>query len=150
MAERASRQLTPVTRGSSDTEPVDVEMTIRCARPACRQEFKRSTGLGRRRQYCGDTCRGNAEKEYRRAKAVVEQYESLLEQARADVATFGRDVEGDRPSTPDEDRYLTGVARDAWNRAQGAVSFAPAGDARVLDVLRDLVEATQPLLGTAR
>src|SRR4051812_98773 len=79
-----------------DPEPLDdqdgvvLELHDRCARPRCRNEFKRSAVRGRRQQYCTEMCRGIAEKEYKQAKATVAHYQRLLKDARYDLAAFGR------------------------------------------------------------
>ena len=121
-------------------EDITLELTDRCARPHCRREFKRSAGIGRRRQYCSDTCRGNSEREYKRAKAVVAQYEIMLRDAQADVAAFGRSSD-DYVVVSDSDRHTAlEAARQSWSSARGAIKFARPGDEQVLDVLVDLVD----------
>lgn len=42
-----------------------------CARPMCRKEFRQSAGRGRRRDYCSETCRRLADRDYKRAKVAT-------------------------------------------------------------------------------
>lgn len=137
-----SEQVAPST--VSLVQPSDedfaLELTDRCARPHCRREFKRSTGLGRRRQYCSDTCRGNAEREYKQAKAVVTQYERMLRDARVDVAAFGRSNDEYVVVSESDHNAAFEAARRSWLVARGAAKFARPGDEQVLEVLLSLVD----------
>lgn len=134
-----------------DDDGIVLELHDRCARPRCRNEFLRSAGRGRRKQYCSDICRGVAEKEYKQAKATVIHYERLVREARYDLAAFGRAADDVIvPSTPEEQNASLTAARSEWDRAQGAVQFARPGDEQVLDVLRRLVEAVGPILDADR
>lgn len=143
-SEAVARQ--PAT-ADADHSDEGLELTFRCARPRCRSEFTRTVGVGRRRQYCSDICRGVAEKEYKQAKAALMHYERLLEQARADLAAFGRDLEsGATASGPPDDARVAARARGSWDHARGVSEFASAGDPRILDVLRDLVSSVEPLV----
>lgn len=131
--------VTPAAGIDVETE----ELWDRCARPACRRNFQRGTDRGRPREYCSDTCKKNADREYKKAQAAVPHFEKLLTQARADVAAFGRPAEGRPAADPGDD---LAAAVGAWRHAGGAVEFAQPGDLRLHEVLRDLVEALDPIL----
>lgn len=130
-------------------------LTCRCARPACRREFRREVTRGRPQLYCSETCRGNADREYRAARTVVAHYEDALELARADVAAFGRNPDsGDSGDSGvmtagDRDAALA-TARETLAHARAVAEYAPAEDPRVRDVLRELVAAVHPILARAR
>jgi hypothetical protein len=133
-------------------------LTCRCARPACRREFRREVTRGRPQLYCSETCRGNADREYRAARTVVAHYEDALELARADVAAFGRDPDsGDNGDSGDSGVMTAGdrdaalaTAREALAHARAVADYAPAEDPRVRDVLRELVAAVHPILARVR
>ncbi|WP_091730790.1 hypothetical protein [Nocardioides scoriae] len=115
------------------------ELWDRCARPACREQFQRSTERGRPREYCSDTCKKVADREYKQAQGAVVHYDKLLRQARSDVAAFGRgDQEGPGASAIDPVQQRT-RAREAWQHARAVAAYATASDPRILDVLSNLV-----------
>ena len=137
----------PVAESAADAGDEALELTFRCGRPRCRNEFTRRVGVGRRRQYCSDICRGVAEKEFKQAKAAVAHYERLLEQAKSDLAAFGRDPEGDGAVVmPGDAARAAERARGSWQHARGVAEFAAEGDPRVLEVLRDLVASVAPIV----
>lgn len=140
--EGQERDLRPVD-STAPTESDPAELTDRCARPRCRREFKQLATRGRRREYCSDTCRGNAEREFKQAKAAEAHYARLLGQAAADLAAFGRtETPSERPSTAAD----PSSAREAWATARTASQFAEPGDVRLHAILTDLVDALRPLL----
>ena len=119
----------PDSESAEDDDGVVLELHDRCARRRCRNEFKRSAGRGRRKQYCTEMCRGIAEKEYKQAKATVAQYQRMLKDARYDLAAFGRTADDVIvPATPEEQDASLSAARSEWQRAQGAVQSARPGD----------------------
>jgi len=63
--------------GADELPDDDFEFADYCARPMCRKEFRQSAGRGRRRDYCSETCRRLADRDYKRAKALVEHFERL-------------------------------------------------------------------------
>lgn len=141
----------PDSDQAGDDDGVVLELHDRCARPRCRNEFKRSAGRGRRQQYCTEMCRGIAEKEYKQAKATVTQYERMLRDARYDLAAFGRAADDVIvPSTPEEQDAARDMALGELQQARGAVQFARPDDEGVLDVLRRLVTAVGPVLDPQR
>lgn len=141
MAESARiRSSLEVIEGEADAP----ELTTRCSRPQCRDEFKIKVAPGRRRQYCSVTCRSIAEKEYKQALAAVTLYEGLLEDARNDAAAFGRSGDGnERSRTPEEYELAAQRARTAWASAETALQFAQPGDERLHHVLQKLVNSLE-------
>lgn len=120
------------------------ELTTRCSRPTCREEFPIKVTPGRRQQYCSVTCRSKAEKEYKQALSAVSHYERLLEDARNDAAAFGRAGDGnDRPRTSEEDELAARRAHAAWSSAQTAIGFAQPGDERLHEILHNLVRSLE-------
>lgn len=141
----------PPAVGDGRLEEV-ASLTCRCARPACRREFRREVTRGRPQLYCSETCRGNADREYRAARTVVAHYEDALELARADVAAFGRNPDsGDSGvvTAGDRDAALA-TARETLAHARAVAEYAPAEDPRVRDVLKELVAAVHPILARVR
>jgi hypothetical protein len=114
-----------------------------CARPSCRQEYRRVTQPGRRQAYCSPICRRAAEKEIRQLRARLTHFESVVEQARIDLAAHGRtDDEGD-PSSSDP----TMTASKAVARAGGVLRFVGSSEDPLADELRALHDAVLPLVG---
>ena len=140
----------PRLHATTDTEsPVDdgdFDLVDYCARPMCRKEFRQSVGRGRRRDYCSETCRRLADRDYKRAKATVEHFERLAERSRHDVRAFGRaadELDGDLMVGADVARERAGAA---IARAQAVLQFAGDADPRLVGELRYLLEAVRPAL----
>ena len=122
----------------------DFEFADYCARPMCRKEFRQSTGRGRRRDYCSEACRRLADRDYKRAKAMVESFERLARRSRHDVLAFGRTADdiGDDGSISDDvalERATAGIAR-----ARAVLQFASDAEPRLVAELRGLCEAVTP------
>jgi hypothetical protein len=117
-----------------------------CGRLTCRKPIVQSAGRGRRREFCSETCRRGADREYKRAKAMVEHFETNLSRTRYEVAAYGRKAEVDGGfRSPADDAVILETARVALARADGILEFVPGGDDRFLGELRRLAEAVRPL-----
>lgn len=143
--EQVSAHLQQVSTG--DSVDVELDLVTYCARPMCRAEFRQNVGRGRRRDYCSETCRRLADRDYKRAKAMVAHFEELAARYRHDVAAFGR--AGDELNEPghrsplDTDRAQ---ARAALARAGAVLEFAADQDDRLLTELRVLHDAVAPVV----
>jgi hypothetical protein len=125
----------------------DFDVVEYCGRLSCRKPIVQTVGRGRRREFCSDTCRRGADREYKRAKALVETFERNLRNFRHEVAAYGRKAEVEEGfRTPDEDERIQREAAAALSRARGVVEFSDGVDDRYLDELRRLVEAVEPIL----
>lgn len=121
-----------------------------CARPKCRAEFRQSAGRGRRRDYCSETCRRIADREYKQAKATVEHFERLTERSRHDVRAFGRaadDLEAGADLTAE---VAVERANGAIDRARAVLRFAGDSDDAYAVELRSLSESIEPALRLLR
>lgn len=129
-----------------EAEDSDFELTGYCGRPSCRRPFAQTGGRGRRREFCSDLCRRGADRDYKRARAMVAHFEELLERSRHDVAAFGRspDLESAEPNSTVSTDASRAVAFAAVQRAQAVLTFADKGDERLFDELRLIVEAVGP------
>lgn len=76
-----------------DAADDDFDLPDLCARPQCRKEFRQNLGRGRKANYCSETCRRLADRDYKRARATVEQFERLARRSRYDVLAFGRSAD---------------------------------------------------------
>lgn len=124
-----------------------LELIDYCARPLCREEFRRPAGPGRRQAYCSELCRRTAEKEVRQARSRLAHFEGVVEQLRTDVAAFGRSVDddvADEGRTSNEQRRR---AEDAVNRVGGILDFTRDSEEPMARELRDLYDAMAPLVG---
>jgi hypothetical protein len=123
----------------------DETLVAYCSRPKCRREFRRSFRPGRPAAFCSDACRRTAEREYRQAVSRLENYESVVEQLRIDVAAFGKPAdaaEAGGPITPDMMRR----ARDGVQQAAGAVPFLRGSDEPAARQLCLLFDAVAPVV----
>jgi len=129
----------------------DFEVVEYCGRLSCRKPIVQTAGRGRRREFCSETCRRGADREYKRAKAHVETFERNLRNFRHEVAAYGRRAE-DGSLTREEEERIERKAVVALGRAQAVVEFSADVDDRFLKELRELVHAVEPLLnsGVAR
>ena len=132
----------------TDSESV-FEVAEYCGNLSCHKVIIQTTGRGRRREFCSDTCRRAADRDYKRAKALVEVFERNLRKVRYEVAAHGRKAESDGDlRTPDEEARIQMAALSALSRAEAVLEYASsAADDRFLQELRQLVEAVRPAIG---
>lgn len=126
----------------------DFDLVDYCARPMCRREFRHNAGRGRRRDYCSEACRRLADRDYKRAKAMVEHFEKLSRRSRHDVFAFGRAADGEPTGIGDE--VAIERASAALGRAEAVIRFASDGDERLVAELRELCSSIRPLLDHVR
>ena len=131
-----------------DAADDDFDLPDLCARPQCRKEFRQSVGRGRKANYCSETCRRLADRDYKRAKATVEHFEKLARRSRYDVLAFGRSADELGEESPE---LVLRAAQDALSRA-GAVLRFVGGDAdeRLVDELVALRDGVTPLVRQAQ
>jgi len=132
--------MTEVYDGNSEFEVVEY-----CGRLSCRKPIVQTAGRGRRREFCSETCRRGSDREYKRAKALVESFERNLRNFRHEVAAYGRKAEDDALS-PDELARTHVTAGAAVSRARAVVEYSAGVDDRYLAELRDLLDAVEPLV----
>jgi len=133
-------------RDDMASEP-DFDVVEYCGRLSCRAPIVQTTGRGRRREFCSETCRRDADREYKRVKALVEAFERNLRNVRHEVAAYGRRAEAAAGfRTFEEEQQVQRDVRAAVSRAQAVVEFSSDGDDRYLGELRRLVHAVEPLL----
>jgi hypothetical protein len=125
---------------------LDDDLVDYCARPACRREFRRASGPGRRQAYCSEVCRRAAEREYRRTTQRLAHFEGVVEQLRADVAAFGRSVITDDHAPGTISPQTRRMAEDAVLRAGGVVAFLTDSDDALASELKTLYEAVAPVI----
>ena len=129
----------------------DFEVVEYCGWLSCRKPIVQTAGRGRRREYCSEACRRGADRDYKRAKSLVETFERNLRSFRHEVAAYGRrpDEDGDSP-TPEEERRQQSDALVAITRAQTILEFSAdaAGDRYLLE-LKNLVDAVAPVLASS-
>jgi len=125
------------------TEQED-EIALYCGRQSCGKVIVQAIGRGRRKEFCSETCRRAADREYKRARSHAELFDEQLRRARYQVASYGRKAD---PGvlTPEESRQAHENARVALVRASTVLELG-AGPERVLEELAALVAATRPLL----
>jgi len=148
MDEAALRVTTPGSDGTAVAEGFDLPDF--CARPMCRKEFRQTAGRGRKKDYCSDTCRRLADRDYKRAKAMVDQFEGLARRSRHDVLAFGRAADEMGAGHEQDDQVLYERAQAALGRAEAVLQFVGDADVRLVEELRTLCERVRPLVDRAR
>lgn len=123
----------------------DFEVVEYCGRLSCRKPILQTAGRGRRREFCSETCRRGADRDYKRARALVEASERNLREFRHEVAAYGRKPDEGLPTPEDQERAYRDAAA-AFSRAQGVVEFSAGVDDRYLEELRRLVAAIGPVI----
>jgi hypothetical protein len=134
---------------TSDIVDDEFDLPDECARPQCRREFRQTVGRGRKANYCSETCRRIADRDYKRAKAKVEHFEKLSRRSRYDVLAFGRSA--DEAGESESPETVLRGAQDALGRAEAVLRFV-GGDAdqRLVDELVALRDAVKPLVTKAQ
>lgn len=120
-----------------------------CARPQCRQEFRQTVGRGRKRDYCSETCRRLADRDYKRARATVEHFDKLARRSRHDVLAFGRSGEELGEDTVSQEVSIA-VAGGALDRAEAVLKFATGTDDRLVAELEALCNGVRGLVRGAQ
>jgi hypothetical protein len=116
-----------------------------CARPACRQEFRRTVGAtGRPSEYCGSECQRLVHAERKAVAARVRRLEEMLRQARTDLDGFNaHDLEKPLGSASHQ------LVEVALGNARTALKYIPA-DGRGVPELAELVGAVTTLITETR
>lgn len=120
-----------------------------CARPQCRKEFRQQVGRGRKKDYCSETCRRLADRDYKRAKATVEHFEKLARRSRHDVLAFGRSADESGDASVSGEVAVT-RAVDALGRAEAVLRFVGDADERLVEELEALCDGVRVLVSHAQ
>lgn len=117
-----------------------------CGLLSCGKVLVQSLGRGRRKEFCSETCRRAADRDYKRAMARTELFEEQLRKAKHHAAAYGRKAE---PGvlTPEVMTRLQGNVREAFARASTVVELGTSPE-RAAEELERLVTALRPLLET--
>lgn len=145
MGLKAGRDSGTTLRDTDDPQ----ELVDYCARPKCREEFRRSAGPGRRQAFCSEFCRRSAERELRQARARLQHFEELVVQLRGDVAAFGKSPGSGGPEL-DDVHLVQRDAEIAMARVAGILAFPGDGSDPVLQELRSFHDAVAPLVALNR
>lgn len=120
------------------------QIALYCGLQSCAKPIVQTLGRGRRKEFCSETCRRAADRDYKRAKSHADLFEEQLRKARHQVASYGRKSDEGR-LTPEEIAQQLAEARVALARATVVVELG-ASPERVLAELQALVTATRPVL----
>lgn len=116
-----------------------------CARPQCRQEFRQTVGRGRKKDYCSETCRRLADRDYKRARATVEHFDRLARRSRHDVLAFGRSTD-EQLQGPMSEEVSIARAVGALDRAEAVLRFVRDSDERTVVELEALCDGVRQLV----
>jgi hypothetical protein len=118
-----------------------------CANPRCDEQFVRTPGPGRRKDFHNEECRRSAERDLRRTFARLEHHERQAEQLRARAAAYLR------TSVEPTDTIVTGptvaeaqAAREAMLEVRGAMPFLKKHEGEFATDLVRLYEAVAPVI----
>lgn len=120
------------------------EVALYCGRLSCRKVIVQTVGRGRRKEFCSETCRRAADRDYKRARAHAVLFAEQLRHTRHEVAAYGRRAE-EGTLTPEESMAIHADARVALERAATVLDLGAPPD-RVMSELAALVEAVRPLV----
>ena len=123
------------------------QIAVPCSRLSCKKPVVQELGPGRRKEYCSDTCRRGADRDYKRAKAHVDTFEEYLRRSQHEVASYGRKAEVETLS-PDKLVSFETDARVAFARAETLVEIGVPTDLAVVE-LAALVQALRPLMSAS-
>lgn len=141
MSKHAERVL-PLASEATDDQ---FDLPDLCARPQCRQEFRQSVGRGRKKDYCSETCRRLADRDYKRAKATVDHFEKLARRSRYDVLAFGRSGDELDDGAISEEVAIA-QATSALERAEAVLRFVGDADPRLVGELEALCAGVRGLV----
>ena len=127
-----------------DETPVG-QIASYCGRLSCRKPVVQDIGPGRRKEFCSDTCRRGADRDYKRAKAHVEFFEEQLRRTQHEVATYGRRADEGVLTAADVLR-LQSEARVALVRATTVAELGGDQPDRIRAELDALITAVRPIL----
>lgn len=119
-------------------------IAVPCGRLSCRKPVIQELGPGRRKEYCSDTCRRGADREYKRAKAHVDTFEEYLRRSQHEVASYGRRSESESLS-PEQLVRLETATRVAFARAETLVEVGVPAELAAVELVA-LVDALRPLM----
>lgn len=122
-------------------------IAVPCGRLSCRKPVVQELGPGRRKEYCSDTCRRGADREYKRARAHVDTFVEYLRRSQHEVASYGRKAEVETLS-PEQLVGLETATRVAFARAETLVEVGVPADLAVVE-LAALVRALRPLMSAS-
>lgn len=120
-----------------------------CGWLSCRKPIVQDIGPGRRKEFCSDTCRRGADRDYKRAKAHVELFEEQLRRSQHEVATYGRRAD-EGVLTADEVLRLQADARVALARATTVAELAGDHPERIRAELEALIMAVRPIVDSGQ
>jgi hypothetical protein len=120
------------------------QIAVPCGRLSCKKPVVQELGPGRRKEYCSDTCRRGADRDYKRARAHVDTFEEYLRRSQHEVASYGRKAEAGTLS-PEQLVSFETAARVAFARAETLVEVGVPADRAVVE-LAALVQALRPLM----
>lgn len=147
---QSSSTVSPVAGGDDDAVEDQFDLPDLCARPQCRREFRQSVGRGRKKDYCSETCRRLADRDYKRARATVEHFEKLARRARYDVLAFGRAASEEADGAVVTEDVACAQALAALDRADAVLRFASDAEPRMVAELQALCSGVRPLVAQSK
>ena len=121
-----------------------VQVATYCGRLTCGQAFVQSVGRGRPKEFCSDTCRRAADRDYKRAKGRAGILNEQLRRTQHEVAAYGRRSEEGQLS-PEDRLRVEARAQTALAQAATVLELGASPD-RILAELKALVAAVRPVL----
>jgi hypothetical protein len=128
----------------SSDQVEDVEIASYCGRLTCNKAFIQTAGRGRPKEFCSETCRRAADRDYKRARSRAGLLDEQLRRTQHEVAAYGRKPE-DGQLTPAERVRAEIRAQTALTSATTVIELG-ASPERVLTELEALITAVRPVL----
>lgn len=125
-------------------DELEDQVGTHCGWLGCGKLIVQTLRRGRRKEFCSDTCRRAADRDYKRVRARIDIYGEELRKSQHHAAAYGRKAE-DGTLSPEQWSQIESAARIAFARASTVVDLGAPPD-RVAQELEALVKALTPLL----
>ena len=123
---------------------VEDQIGLNCGFLSCGQVVVQPLSRGRRKEFCSETCRRAADRDYKRARSRVDVLDEQLRKSQHHAAAYGRKADAG-VLTLEQIARIESDARVALARAEVALELG-ASPERAAAELVALVAAVQPLL----
>jgi hypothetical protein len=139
----ASRDL--VELRDLDANPALSAQQATCANPRCDEQFFRTPGPGRPRDFHSEDCRRSAERDLRKTLGQIEHLQHQAEQLRARASAYIRTSVGDDPGDLGPTPQELAAAREALAEVRGMSRFLEGHQDPLAEDLLKLYHAVAPL-----
>jgi hypothetical protein len=130
----------------NDDLGLEAQQTV-CANPRCDEQFYRTLGPGRPRDFHSEECRRTAERDLRKTQVQLDHHVRQVEQLRARASAYLRTgIDGETEAgAPSSDEQMK-VAREAVAVVSGMARFLEKNQGEFAADLLKLYNAVSPII----